>query len=184
MGASFSGSPDRPWGPPSLLYNGYRVFSGGKVRPGRAADHSPPSSTEVLEEYSYTSTPLWGTTGPVTGLLYLFTYSTDMVRGFTKDFSVSRGVDLSSNPPKLQNIFYFFFPNVSGSYFGPLPLYNLVSLLPCQTSNSSVSCPIRPAVIPVDCSLFTSNRLQFEIRWYLTRSNLDLSRLTSPSCSP
>jgi hypothetical protein len=21
--------PDRPWGPPSLLYNGYRVFTGG-----------------------------------------------------------------------------------------------------------------------------------------------------------
>ena len=26
---------DRPWGPPSLLYNGYRVFPGGKERPGR-----------------------------------------------------------------------------------------------------------------------------------------------------
>jgi len=42
--------PDRPLGPPSLLYNGYRVFPGGKVRPGRAADHSPPSSTAVMEE--------------------------------------------------------------------------------------------------------------------------------------
>ena len=36
--------------PPSLLYNGYRVFPGGKVRPGRAADHSPPSSATVMEE--------------------------------------------------------------------------------------------------------------------------------------
>jgi len=33
--------------PPSLLYNGYRVFPGGKVRPGRDADHSTPSSAEV-----------------------------------------------------------------------------------------------------------------------------------------
>jgi hypothetical protein len=33
-GAKFSARPDRPWGPPSLLYNGYRVFPGGKVRPG------------------------------------------------------------------------------------------------------------------------------------------------------
>jgi hypothetical protein len=41
MGARFSARPDRPWGQPSLLYNGYRVFPGGKVRPGRAADHSP-----------------------------------------------------------------------------------------------------------------------------------------------
>jgi len=41
---------DRPWGPPNLLYNGYRVFPGGKMRPGRGVDHSPPSSVEVLEE--------------------------------------------------------------------------------------------------------------------------------------
>ena len=40
----------RPRGPPSLLYNGYRVFPGGKVRPGRAADHSPPSRAAVMEE--------------------------------------------------------------------------------------------------------------------------------------
>ena len=50
VGARFSAHPDRPWGQPSLLYNGYRVFPGGKVWPGRAADHPPPSSAEVLEE--------------------------------------------------------------------------------------------------------------------------------------
>jgi hypothetical protein len=47
--ARFSARSVRPWGPPSLLYNGYRVFPGGKVRPGRAADHTPPPSAEVLE---------------------------------------------------------------------------------------------------------------------------------------
>ena len=46
----FSACPDQPWGPPILLYNGYRVYPGGKVRPGRAADHSPPSSAMVMEE--------------------------------------------------------------------------------------------------------------------------------------
>jgi hypothetical protein len=49
-GARFSARPDQPWGPPSLLYNGYWVFPGGKVQPGCAADHSLPSSAEVLEE--------------------------------------------------------------------------------------------------------------------------------------
>jgi hypothetical protein len=49
-GEIFRTCPDRPWGPPSLLYNGYRVFLGGKVRPGRAAIHSPPSSAKVMEE--------------------------------------------------------------------------------------------------------------------------------------
>jgi len=39
-----------PEGPPSPLYYGYRVFPGDKVRPGRAADHSPPSSAAVMEQ--------------------------------------------------------------------------------------------------------------------------------------
>jgi hypothetical protein len=30
-GARFSAHPDRPWGPPSLLYDGYQVFPGGKA---------------------------------------------------------------------------------------------------------------------------------------------------------
>jgi hypothetical protein len=34
-------------GPPSLLYNGSRFFPGGKERPGRDADPSPPSSAVV-----------------------------------------------------------------------------------------------------------------------------------------
>jgi hypothetical protein len=43
-GEIFRTCPDRSWDPPSLLYNGYRVFPGGKERPGRDADPSPPSS--------------------------------------------------------------------------------------------------------------------------------------------
>jgi len=46
----FRTCPDLPWGPPSLLYNGYRVFVGGKVWLGRAADHPPPSGVEVKEQ--------------------------------------------------------------------------------------------------------------------------------------
>jgi hypothetical protein len=30
-GEIFRTCPDRPWGPPSLLYNGYRAFPGGKA---------------------------------------------------------------------------------------------------------------------------------------------------------
>ena len=40
------------------------------MRPGRAADHSPPSSAAVMEEYSYTCTHPLGHAGPVTGSLY------------------------------------------------------------------------------------------------------------------
>jgi len=55
-GEIFRTSPDRPWGPPSLLYNEYRVFPEGKVLPGRDADPSPTSSAEVknrVELYLY-----------------------------------------------------------------------------------------------------------------------------------
>jgi len=55
-GETFRSCPDQPWGPPSLLYNGYPVFPGGKERPGRDAEPSPPSSAvghERVELYLY-----------------------------------------------------------------------------------------------------------------------------------
>jgi hypothetical protein len=43
--------PDRLWGPPSLLSNGYRGrFAGGVRRSGRKADHSSASSAEVVND--------------------------------------------------------------------------------------------------------------------------------------
>ena len=56
-GEIFRTRPHRLWGPPSLLYNGYHVFPGGKERPGRDSDPSPPSSAVVMKEQSYTSSP-------------------------------------------------------------------------------------------------------------------------------
>jgi hypothetical protein len=47
-GAIFRTRPSRLWGPPSLLYNGYRVFLGVK-RPGHSADHPHLSSVEVMK---------------------------------------------------------------------------------------------------------------------------------------
>jgi len=49
------------------------------VRPGRAADHSPPSSAAVMEEKSFTSTHPLGHTGPVVGTLYLLSLFCDNV---------------------------------------------------------------------------------------------------------
>ena len=49
-GEIFRTCPDRPWGPPSLLYKGYRVFPGGKERLGCDTDPSPPSSAVVNKE--------------------------------------------------------------------------------------------------------------------------------------
>jgi hypothetical protein len=73
-GGETSGTcPDRLWGPPSLLYNGYRVFPGGKERLGRDAGPSPPSSAvghERVELYLYSPYGLYGLYGtsvPVQG---------------------------------------------------------------------------------------------------------------------
>ena len=58
--------PDRTWGPPSLLYNHYRVFPGGK-RSGRDIDYPAPFSAEVeegVELYFYPSSdPSWPVLG-------------------------------------------------------------------------------------------------------------------------
>ena len=78
VGARFFAPVQKGWGPPNLLYNGYRVFSGGKERPGRDADPSPPSSAVVKKGYSYTSPPPMGRTACTEpqclykGALYLF----------------------------------------------------------------------------------------------------------------
>lgn len=56
-GRDFGARPDRPWGPPSLLYNGYPVsFLRGK-QPRRGADHPSPCIADVQTEYSYIATP-------------------------------------------------------------------------------------------------------------------------------
>jgi hypothetical protein len=44
----FCTHPHWPWGPPSLLYNGYRVFPGIEGL-GRGVDHPAPSSARVKE---------------------------------------------------------------------------------------------------------------------------------------
>ena len=51
--------PHLPWGPPSLLYSGYRVSLSGLKRPGRGVDHPPPSSAEFKERVElYLYSPL------------------------------------------------------------------------------------------------------------------------------
>jgi len=77
-GEIFRTCPDRPRGPPNLLYNGYRVFPAVKERPRSL----PPTSAVVKKEYSYTSTPPMSRTACTepqclhNGVLYFFVYCT------------------------------------------------------------------------------------------------------------
>jgi hypothetical protein len=47
------------WGPRNPIFNGCRGSFPKIMRPGREVDHSPPPNTEVKNEWSYTSTPLY-----------------------------------------------------------------------------------------------------------------------------
>ena len=42
--------PDRTWGPPSLLHNGYRVFPGGKAAGSLALTTHPHLGPRLKEE--------------------------------------------------------------------------------------------------------------------------------------
>ena len=67
MGARFS-SPIQTCPEAHPAY--YTMSTGslqGVKRPGRDADHLPPSSAEVMKDYSYTSTPPLGTCGLLQG---------------------------------------------------------------------------------------------------------------------
>jgi len=55
----FRTRPYRPWGPPSLLYNGYRVFPGSKERPGRDVDPSPLLVPWSRKSRAIPLLPLW-----------------------------------------------------------------------------------------------------------------------------
>ena len=49
-GEIFRTRPDRPWGPPSLLYNGYRVFHGVKSDRGVTLTPHPLLVPLVIKE--------------------------------------------------------------------------------------------------------------------------------------
>jgi hypothetical protein len=69
-GEIFRTHPDQPWGPPSLLYNGYRVFPRGNAAKVWCWQHTPFQCRghERVELYLY---PPSRPVRPVTGLLYI-----------------------------------------------------------------------------------------------------------------
>ena len=75
-GGIFHTRQDRPWGTPSLLYDGYWVTFPGEKRPEHGVDRPPLSSAEVKERvelYLYSpSGPSWPVLGWTLPLLFKF----------------------------------------------------------------------------------------------------------------
>jgi len=49
----------RPWDPPNLLYNGYRLSFPGIKRPGRGVDHAPHLALRLRKSTAIPLLPLW-----------------------------------------------------------------------------------------------------------------------------
>jgi hypothetical protein len=76
-GENFRTRPDRPWGPPSLLYNGYRVYPGDKAAGAWRWPPTPSSDEvkEIVQLYLYSpSRPTWHVIGWPLPLTLSFTY--------------------------------------------------------------------------------------------------------------
>ena len=86
--------PDRPWGPPNSLYDGYRVSFQVTKRPGRGVNHPTPSSAEVKERvelYNYSpSGPSWPVLGRTLPLPLRFKEFTDVRIRFSCKMSVTQ----------------------------------------------------------------------------------------------
>jgi len=60
--------PDRPWGPPALLYNGFQASTGGKVAGEWRSPPTPHLAPRLKKEWSNTSNPPVWALWPVIGL--------------------------------------------------------------------------------------------------------------------
>ena len=90
-GEIFRACPDRPWSPPSLLYNGYRLFSPGGKAAVTLITHL--SSSAVVEET--VALYLHSTSGPSLAILgwtlpYLYTACRSHIGGRNYSFACVR----------------------------------------------------------------------------------------------
>ena len=85
-GEIFCTRPNRPYGPPNPLYNGYRVSFPGENWPVRGVDHPPSSSVEVKVVGLYTFTSRLCFQDLYKGEIYL--YLLPLLTKFFKQFNV------------------------------------------------------------------------------------------------
>jgi hypothetical protein len=112
--------PDRSWGPPSPLYNGYQVFPGDKAA-GHGVDHPPPSSAdvkEIVELYHYSPLGLCGLF-----YLYLYLYCDNQTHHYllycplTFKNLASYIWDRHTATLQMFHFIYIFSPTISTEYF-------------------------------------------------------------------
>ena len=146
-GEIFRTRPDRPWGPPNLLYNGYQVFPGGRGGRGVALPTHPHLQQRLKKECSYTCTNPLGLHDLFSGEFDLFTFL--KVSVFCKFYS---SINLSSKPRscKWYLLYVFYHCNCCTPHTSPTPYTCAFHLLPSSigyksyTSSSSYLLSLRP----------------------------------------
>jgi hypothetical protein len=83
-GEIFRTYPDRLRGPPSLLFNGYRVFPGGKGGRGMMLTTHPLLVPRLRKSRAITPLTLWVLLGLLRGSLLLFKQVYDVLRTIVK----------------------------------------------------------------------------------------------------
>jgi len=156
------------------MYSGYRVFPGGKERPRRDADPSPPSSAVVKKEYSYTSIPLWAVR-PVQSL----SACTTVHFTFTYTSTPSIGRMACTEPQCLYNGALYLYLYLYSPY-RPYGLYTTSVLV--QGCTLSLPIPLLPlwAVRPVQ-SFSTCTRVHFTFT-YTSTPSIGRTACTEPQC--
>ena len=150
----FRTCPDRPWDPPSLLYNGYRIFPGDKERPGCDADPSPILVPWSRKSRAIPLLPLWAVR-PVQSLSACTTVH------FTFTYTSTPPMDRTActQPQRLYSSALYLYLYLYSPY-GPYGLYR--ASVPVQWCTSPLPIPLLPlwTVRPVQ-SLSASTTVPF-----------------------
>ena len=171
-GEIFRTRPDRPWGPPSLLYNGYWVFRGFKERPGRDADPSPllvpwSRKSRVIPILPLRAVRPVQSLSACTVQLYLYTPSWpySLYRA-----SVAVQYSYTSTPPMDRTAC----TEPQCLYSTAIPLLPLWAVLPVQSlSACTVQLYLYPPYGPYDQSLSACTRVHFTALYLLFIKNCD-----------
>jgi len=173
-GRIFHTCPDRPQDPPSLLYNGYRVFPWGKDRAGRDADPHP-----LLVPWSRKSRAIpillpWAvwpvqSLSACTGVHFNFTYTSTPPMGHTA----------CTEPQCLYRGALYLYLYLYSSY-GPYGLYRASVHVQRCTLSLPIPLLLPWAVRPVQ-SLSACTTVHFTFT-YTSTSPLGCTACTEPQC--
>ena len=140
-GEIFRTCPYRPWGPPRLQYNGYRVFPEGIERPGPEADPSPLLVSWSWKGRAIPLLPLWAvrpvqSLSACTRVTFTFTFTCAYLN---KTNSVNNLINIHCCVCVKKAVKYFYRPSLNCEVFTPVVRsFSVSTKLVYHVSNQSI----------------------------------------------